>query len=254
MAIQGDVARYLSGVPVSIPDCNIAVTQPTIRDICVFGEDYFLMCLGLFNDSERTAETLKEGNSQLKMYDDFQILLVMLQQDSSTKKIMLDLFALLFPDYDCQFDNGCINFRQEKGGKILGQVNPRNFGAFKEILHDLFFPPGAEGEEDDFNPINDAAAAIAEKLREARKKRAEAKKKEEGSGKQSLFATYTSVLSVGLGLDINVLFGYTPFQLYDAFTRYTNKMSYDLYQRIVTTPLMDASKMDEPKNWIGSIY
>lgn len=255
MVIKGDVARYLSGMPILIPDCNIAVTQPTIRDICAIGEESFLLSLELFTGIEKVVGSIKEGNSQLERYDDFQVLLVMLHQDKSLMESLQGLFSIIFPDYLCQLDNGCINFRKEKGGKIVGQVNPRNFDGFKDTLRELFMPSGLDDdEEEDFNPVNDAAAAIAEKLKEARRKRAEMKKKEEGDRKQSLFATYASTLSVGLGVDVNVFFGYTPFQLYDAFTRYTKKMSYDLYQKVATTPLMDASKMDEPDNWIGSIY
>ena len=55
-------------------------------------------------------------------------------------------------------------------------------------------------------------------------------------------------------MDINIFFNYTPFQLYDAFLRYQKKISYDFYQKVATTPLMDVSKMDEPDNWMDNIY
>ena len=55
-------------------------------------------------------------------------------------------------------------------------------------------------------------------------------------------------------MNINELYNYTPFQLLDAFKRYAAKMAYDLYQRVSTMPMMDVSKMDEPKNWVDDLY
>ena len=72
-------------------------------------------------------------------------------------------------------------------------------------------------EEREFNPVNDAAAAIAKKLQKGREKRAEAR------GKQSLFGIYCSTLSIGMNMDVNIFFNYTPFQLYDAYNRYFAK-------------------------------
>ena len=57
-----------------------------------------------------------------------------------------------------------------------------------------------------------------------------------------------------MNLDINVLFSYTPFQLYDAFLRYWKKVAYDIYQKVSTTPLMDVSKMDTPDDWSLNLY
>lgn len=255
MAIQGDVAKYLAGIPVMVAECNIAISQPSVKDVCAMGEQSFLMAIEFFVEAEKFAASVKEGNSQLERYDDFQILLVVLKQDSKTLAMINSLFELIFPNYVCELDNGCVNLKSPETSKIMGQINPMNFSAFQTTLRELFLPQGMEdSEEDDFNPINEQAAAIAEKLKEARRLRSAAKKKEGGGGKKSLFATYVSTLAVGLGMDVNTVLGYTPFQLYDAFTRYSNKMAFDLYQKIATTPLMDASKMDEPKNWIDSIY
>ena len=55
-------------------------------------------------------------------------------------------------------------------------------------------------------------------------------------------------------MDINIFFNYTPFQLYDAFARYFSKVSCDLYTKVSTTPLMDVSNMDEPKEWVRNLY
>jgi hypothetical protein len=73
-------------------------------------------------------------------------------------------------------------------------------------------------------------------------------------GPQSLFGRYTSILSVGLQMDINIFYNYTPFQLYDTFQRYFSKVSSDLYTKVSTTPLMDVTNMEPPKDWSRNLY
>ena len=69
-----------------------------------------------------------------------------------------------------------------------------------------------------------------------------------------MFGRYTSILAIGMQMDINIFYNYTPFQLYDAFNRYFAKVSSDFYSKVATTPLMDTSKMEEPKEWFRTLY
>lgn len=251
MAIQGDLAQILSGMPIKVAGCNIAISQPSIKDICAFGEDSFLANLQLFINIENFVRPVKEGNSRLGMLSDFQVLIVILNEDKNIKQSVDDLFNLLFPNYIWEYDAGCINFHNEEHGPIIGQLNPMNFENLQGILQTLFLPQGAQKQE--YNPANARAAEIAEKLKKAEERRNKMKQEEKGKI-QSLFANYVSALAIGLSMDINILYSYTPFQLYDAFTRYTKKLAFDLYQRVSTMPMMDASKMTEPDNWIDNIY
>lgn len=253
MAIQGDIARYLSGMPIAVAGCNIAVTQPSIRDIAAFGEDRFLLGVELFVKIEKFVESIKQGNSRLSMYDDFQVLIAIINEDKDVKDSVDNLFGLIL-DYDYEYAAGSINFyiKEEKQRGIIGQLNPMNFENFRTVLSELFLPTGITEEEEQYNPANDKAAEIAEKLRRGREKVKQMKGSE--AKVKSIFANYLSILSVGLSMNINTLYDYTPFQLYDAFKRYMVKGAYDLYQRVSTMPMMDTSKMEAPDNWMDDIY
>lgn len=253
--IQGDLGKYLAGLPVMVEGANIAISQPSIKDICAYGEDDFLMAVEFFVKSKEIAEKFKnEGKSQLEYLNDFQVLLVIIQNDDASREQINNFFSIIFPNYIYEFDNGCINFRMKENEPIVGQLNPMNFDNFKQSVRELFLPIGVESEEQEFNPVNDRAAEIAAKLEKGRRQRAALKQGENGKGPKSIFANYASILSIGLNIDINVIFSYTAFQLFDSFRRYTTKLSYDLYQKIATTPMMDVSKMDEPDNWMDNIY
>lgn len=253
MAIQGDLAQILSGMPIMVAGCNIAISQPSIREISAYGEDNFLGALQIFVKLSDVIAPIKEGNSRLTMLSDFQVLIVTIDNDISLKESIDNLFSLIFPNYTWEFAPGSINFRIEEHSGIVGQINPMNFENFQYLLDKLFLPHKDNEEEQKFNPANSAAEEIAKKLQKGRKQREEIQRKERGPI-GSIFANYVSILSIGLSMDINILYNYTPFQIYDVFTRYTYKMAYDLYMKISTTPLMDTSEMKEPKNWLESIY
>lgn len=252
MAIKGDLAQIYVGCPVKIEKCNIAISQPCIKDICVFGEDNFLMGVQVFTSVERIVSPVKEGNSRLAMLEDFQVLMVMLNEDKNLQKDVIEFFKLIFPDYIIRFDPGSISFLIDGNKRIVGQINPMNFEEFEYYLKVLFLPQGSSKVEE-YNPANEAAAKIAEKLKRGNQIRQQLAL-EEDKGASSLFTNYISILSVGMNISLESLFNYTPFQLYDTFMRYGKKVAFDLYQKIATTPMMDVSKMKEPDNWMDNIY
>lgn len=256
MALKGDLAQILCGVPVRVAGCNIAVSQPSIKEICAFGENDFLASIQVFVHIDKLVSPIKQGNSRLAMLSDFQVLIVALEEDKELKEQINRLFELIFPDYVWQFDAGSINFRIEEKGPIVGQLNPMNFDNFKETLRTLFIPYNISSEEssEEFNPANDRAAEIAAKLKRGREQRAEMQRKEKGDAPSSIFAAYISILAIGLKMDMNVFFNYTPFQLFDTFMRFNREREYDIYLKIATIPFADSSKLEEPDPWLGNLY
>lgn len=256
MELKGDkskVGLYLSGQQIEVPNANIFIVQPTINQIVSFGEDNFLIAINLLVKTENLTKQLKEGNSGLELYSDFQLLMIVLREDPSVRQMVQDLFELIFPDYSIQITELGINFliqnKESEQNSFVGQIHAYNFDDFKILLSDLFTVHGdKDTEEREFNPANDAAAKIAKKLQRGREQRAQAR------GPQSLFGIYCSVLSIGLGMDINIFYSYTPFQLFDAYNRYFAKVQSDFYMRVSTMPFMDVSSMDQPKEWSRHLY
>lgn len=256
MELKGDkskVGLYLSGQQIEVPNANIFIVQPTINQIVSFGEDNFLIAINLLVKTENLTKQLKEGNSGLELYSDFQLLMIVLREDPSVRQMVQDLFELIFPDYSIQITELGINFliqnKESEQNSFVGQIHAYNFDDFKILLSDLFTVHGdKDTEEREFNPANDAAAKIAKKLQRGREQRAQAR------GPQSLFGIYCSVLSIGLGMDINIFYNYTPFQLFDAYNRYFAKVQSDFYMRVSTMPFMDVSSMEQPKEWSRHLY
>ena len=160
MAIKGDYAQILAGLPISIFGANVAVTQPMVKDICAFGEDKFLSQVSIFLNLDSFTEKIKEGNSQLEMLSDFQIFMTVLNEDETFSQEILNFFELIFPNYHVVLDSGCIQFQLAEDGPFIGQINPMNFETFCDTLKELFIPFNAD--EVEYNPANDKAKEIAE--------------------------------------------------------------------------------------------
>ena len=255
MSIHGDkrkIGLILSGQPILVPETNIYITQPKIKDIVLFGEDDFFTTVQMLVDMEKFTSMVKEGNSELNIISDFQLLLIMIDEDITVKRMIQNLFTLIFPDYKIKITENSIDFLLTDTNQIVGRIHPFNFEHLQNVLNDIFIPQGDNDKEPDYNPANDMAAKIAEKIKKGREKVHAQKAAVEGV--HSIFADYCSTLSIGMHMDVNIFFNYTSFQLYDAYRRYFEKEQSDFYMRVSSMPMMDTSKMETPPPWQRNLY
>ena len=94
----------------------------------------------------------------------------------------------------------------------------------------------------DYNPEGSSAQRIAAKLKERHRQLA----KKMGSKGTDIFGRYVSVLAVGESKDINELFQYTVYQLYDEITRFNAKRDFDTY---FSAKLAGAQNLGEVQDW-----
>ena len=248
MKLQGDqIALYLSGQDVPVQECNIVIHQPTIKQIVMFKETTFISAVQLFSNVDDNITKIREANPSAEQFTDFQLLMALINQNDKIKQNINDFFELVFPSYVIEIKDNDICFY--KNERKIGIINLYNYKIFCDTVENLF---GLPLDKKKYNPANKKAEELAKKF----KKRAEilAKKKGKDNDSPSLFGSYISILSIGMNININILFNYTPFQLYDTFNRYWKKVQSDFYQKVSTTPMMDVSKMEEPDSWTDSLY
>ena len=250
MQYKGDIGLYLSGGQVPIRGCGVFITPPTIKAVSQFGEDDFLLAVKIVSCDRGFIVPIKEATPALENVPDFNILLTVLQSDDQMKDVVDRFLALVFPDYNVEVTKNMICFRVGDDKAMKGMVNQFNCEEFCTTVKELFSPQ-SRGESQEFNPANAKAEEIARKLEAARLRKSQ---ETSGGEKASLFGLYVSVISIGMSVDINTIYRYTPFQLYDSFNRYMKKGEYDLYMKIKTTPMMDTSKMEEVEHWATNMY
>lgn len=214
MGLKGDdIALYLSGQPVMIKSCNVMITQPSLRQIVVFGENAFLTAANFLGEPNRYIEKIREANQDLDNYNDFQIFMAFLKQDESLRKSIQKFFKLTFPEYNIDISEE-INFFHED--KKVGMVNPFNMEDFCGTIKNLFLL--SQDMKKAYNPANKKAKEIAEKLNKGKAK--VQSKKGIDIEKMTIIGNYTSILSIGQGYDLNTLYTYTLFQIHNLFIRY----------------------------------
>ena len=235
---------------ISQNDCDfdgIKLHNPTISELSnIFSheEDFFfvLKILGtpLYEIFNTTIENVSE----------FQIFLALLlsgqQLEGFTvdkKRAIVDFLVLLFKDYKFNLNNSGIMFTKENSIFVL---NDRNFVPFKETVSEMFatkdFLEGGNG--DDFNPIDERAKAIADKIKQGREKAAE----QNGQGhRKSLIENYISILSVGLRIPPTTLADLTFYNLIQIYKRYVAKVEWDLD---IKQRLAGGEPQDSPDFWM----
>lgn len=235
----------LTGIDIPIPEIAITLHQPTIKEIGMIGEKEFFVaaqCLCI-NKSLYT-----EDENALSNTTNFQIFMTVVNQEGqedkkdAVKKLLTILFPssksiVFMPSGSLMLNNGTEN--------VI--IDENNFEVLQAVFKQVFCL--AESGQESFNPGNDAAKKIADKLMRARQKVAQQKAAENGNG--SIFAQYLSILSLAEGLSIRELSEYTVYMLYDQIERYMLYTNWDLDIR---QRLAGGKPDSSPDNWMKIIH
>lgn len=233
----------MCGTDIPVPECQIVIHQPSIKEISLIGEkDFFVgaQCLCV------NKMIVSQGETDLSNTSNFQIFMtIMSEKETRDKKdAVMQLLSLLLPDYQVVFTPQSIMLNS-KNGMII--IDENNFEIFQQVLKDIFCFNSGMGQ-DSFNPGNDKAREIAAKLMKGREKIA----KEKGEDNGSALIQYTSVLTVGLNsMPLKEVINLTLYQLYDLVQRYTLYIHWDLDVR---TRLAGGKPDSQPDNWMKNIH
>lgn len=235
----------ICGTDMLIPECNLVAHQPRIKEISFIGEsDFFIgaqtLCL------HKTM--FIEDKTILDSINNFQIFMtIMLQDETKDKKAnILNVLNLLFPSYKVNVTPNSLLFMKEGVPPIT--VDGNNFETLQEVLRLIFCMHNGPMDQQAFNPANDKAREIAQKLMRGRQRVAA----QNGNSNVSVFSQYMSILTIGLGsMSLQDLTNLTMFQLYDLMERYTLYTAWDLDVR---QRLAGGKPEGTPDNWMKNIH
>ena len=247
--------QLMTGVDIPIPDLQLTIHQPTIKEISYLGElDYFstlqLLC---FNKSILIASNPK-GASRLSSMNDFQIFMTLMnntqQSDAFIRQNKLSsVLTIFFPGYTIQFLPTGLYFNNAQLKHSL-VINETNFNVLKEILSEVSGLNNATGgQNSNFNPKGAKAAKIAAKLMTGRQRAAQ---QSNGDSIEGALGRYVSILTVGLSsMSINDCLNLTVYQLYDLIERYGLYIGWDLDIR---SRLAGGKPDDKPDDWMKNLH
>ena len=235
----------MCGTDIPIPSLRCILHQPKIKEIAMIGEREFFVgvqCLNL------NKETIIQDKTLLETTNNFQIFMtIMSEQESKDKKQATEqLLSLLFPNTKFQFTPRSILCVSENGSVMIDE---NNFSELQNIAKEIFCVSNTMSQQSTgFNPVDEQARKIAEKLMRGRQRVAEIK----GESNASIFSRYLSVLTVGLpSMSLQNLMDLTMYQLFDLIERYSLYINWDIDIR---SRLAGGKPDDKPDNWMKNIH
>ena len=232
----------MSGVDIPIPQCQLILHQPKIKEISLIGErDFFIgvQCLNI------NKNMYLEDESLLQDLSNFQIFMKVLsdKRASDKKKNVIQVFSLILPNYQIAFLPSSLILK--KDNQVI-TIDDNNFELFQNYLAQIFCLK-SELSFGSFNPGGKKAKEIADKLNKARQRVAADK----GEGDSSTLVTYMSCLSIALQIPVTQFADYTLFQLYDSLERYGLYTAWDIDLRV---RLAGGDPKEKQENWMKSIH
>lgn len=234
----------MCGIDIPIPDLQLTLHQPKLKEIALIGEANFFIGVQCLNINKYS---FVEGKNRLLGASNFQIFMtIMYEKTTKDKRYAVEqLLSIIFPDYKVMFTPRSLIFTKDN---LTVSIDDNNFEILQNILDKVFcVSSGLNNGQDNYNPANEKARQIAEKLMKGRQKAAELN----GTANSSIFSQYLSSLCVGLHISLTDLIELTMFQALDLVERYSLYMNWDIDIR---SRLAGASPEGKPENWMKNIH
>ena len=234
----------MCGIDYPVPECQLVIHQPKISEIAYIGEaDFFtgIQCLCL------NKSMFVKDESLLANTNNFQIFMtIMSEKETADKKFAVQqVCTLFFPKYKVLMTPRTVLLNGE-GSSI--QIDEQNFEYLQEAITNICCLKTGPMDQHSFNPANQKAREIAEKLMRGRQRVAA----EKGTNNTSIFSQYLSMLTVGLGsMSLQDTMNLTMFQLYDLVERYMLYINWDMDVRC---RLAGGKPEGQPDNWMKNIH
>ena len=234
----------MCGIDIPVPELQVTIHQPKIKEIAFIGEQEFFIGLQTLNINKNI---IAQGNSLLESTTNFQIFMTIMQeQETKDKKdAIISFFQLIFPGYQAVITPRSILLNKE-GQSVM--IDENNFEILQSYIKDICCINSGPMDQATFNPADEKARQIAEKLMRGRQRVAEQK----GETNSSAFGRYLSILTIGLNsMPLSEAMNLTMYQMYDLVERYTLYLNWDLDIR---SRLAGGKPDSKPDDWMKNIH
>ena len=234
----------MTGTDIPIPECQLIIKQPRIKDISFLGEtDFFI---GVQTLSINKSMVVVEDKSVLDQINNFQVFMTVINEkemQDKRKKVeaVFQLFGLGKPSYTPQ------SLILTDNNNETHLIDANNFDYLQDAIKLVTCAQNGPMDQQAFNPSDKKAREIAQKLMRGRQRIAE----ERAGNNNSVFSQYLSILSVGIHQSLLELMKLTMFQLYDLVERFSLYLSWDID---IKSRLAGAKPDKEMDNWMKNIH
>ena len=213
----------MAGIDIPIPELSLIVHVPTVKDIAYMGEQEFFLAVQYICLEK---ESLVQDETLLASLTNFQVLMKVLEQseDKDKKIAIITLLKLLFPNYTAMITKNSIILTMGGDTPKTILIDDSNFAIFQDVLREILCVNNLfQGDNIIYNPANDKAKEIADKIMRNRLKVAQQKE----TSSQSVLTRYISILTVARVTSLSECSTLNMFQLFDLMERYTSFVEWD---------------------------
>lgn len=243
----------ISGIDIPIPEIQMSIHQPTIKEISFMGEDtYFGAIQTICFDKKLLVAQSDQGKSDLNALNNFQVFMTIINDQrvkgsEERKNNVLDVFGIFFPGFLAQLLPTGLYLNNAQLQKSL-MINETNFDVIQETIKQISGVMNSSGgQNSNFNPKGKKAAEIAAKLMRGRQRVAQ-----QGGKKSGVLGRYVSILTVALhSMSWADLLGLTVPQIFDLIERYGLYVNWDLDIR---SRLAGGKPDGKPDDWMKDLY
>ena len=234
----------MCGSDIPIPECQLTIHQPRIAEIALIGEkDFFtgVQCLCLHKSMFVKDESLLETTNNFQIF-----MTIMSEKQAADKKAAVQqVLTLLFPQYKVLFTPRSM---MVSGNGTTVTIDENNFEFLQAAISSICCLKSGPMDQQTFNPADEQARIIAEKLMRGRQRVAAQK----GETNMSIFSQYLSIITIGLNsMSLFEAMNLTMYQMYDLIERYMLYVNWDMDIR---SRLAGANPESKPDNWMKNIH
>lgn len=232
----------MTGVDVPIPECQLVMHQPKIEEISFLGEEDFF--IGVQTLCINKSMVIEDKNV-LNQVNNFQVFMTVMNDKSTIdKRQKVESVLQLMGLGKAAFTPRSLILTDNENTHM---IDDSNFDSLIGVIKQVTCANDGPMDQQAFNPYNDRAKEIADKLMRGRARVAAQK----GGSTGSAFSRYLSVLSIALHTTQAELKKLTMFQLYDLMERYVLWVNWDLDIR---TRLAGGKPDSHPDDWMKNIH
>lgn len=235
-----------SGGDVPFIEAGLVIHQPTLAEIgYIGGETEFRWGCEVLNISKDTLSDVDK--SVLDKTTNFDIFMKLMNDHDknmySLKESAIHVLSILFPSYEMTWTEDALVFTKDSQ---TFYIRKDTFPIFQQMLVDICCLKDRNNDTS-YNPKSKVAQQIAEKIKKGRAQAALSKK----DNKISILGRFASCLAIGLHIDLKIPMGYTVFQIYDQYTRYS---LWEATEVVKTARLAGAKDLEDPDDWRKDLH
>lgn len=242
---QIDFFQLAAGAPIPVPNTEIKIRQPKIREIAIIGEEKFYSFVSYFKINKQSLmETVEdiEQKKAISALTEYEVIKLLIDNEPEVGFGMQFILQMVIKDIEIvRFTDTFLFLKVKSGQQYI--INNESFLVIKEIIYRIF---ALQDNKAEYNPANKAAAEIAKKLEERKRFLAQ------GQGKkgQSILADLVSILAVAFHcLNIDEILNLTLYQVFELTKRFG---MYSQYQ-IQIQAMMQGAEDVELIDWMKKI-